>query len=77
MIYIYSTSNCSACAQAKQLCTQAGVEFQTVDLMSLNNAELVNLTEKYGVIRKAPLLVIDGGVLKDVHALRDYLNELN
>ena len=76
MITIYSVPNCSACAQAKQLCTQAGVEFQTVDLTDLGFAETKALTEKYGVIRKAPLLVADDKVLKNNIELREYINEV-
>ena len=76
MITIYSVPNCSACAQAKQLCTQAGVEFQTVDLTDLSFAEMKELTEQYGVIRKAPLLVADGKVLKNNVELRGYISEV-
>lgn len=76
MITIYSVPNCSACTQAKQLCTQAGVEFQTIDLTDLSSTETMRLTEQYGVIRKAPLLVADGNVLKNNIELREYLNEV-
>lgn len=76
MITIYSVPNCAACAQAKQLCTQAGVEFELVDLTDLSFAEMKALTEQYGVIRKAPLLVADGKVLKNNVDLREYLNEV-
>ena len=76
MLTIYSIPNCSACAQVKQLCTQAGVEFQSVDLMDMSSVEMESLTEQYGVIRTAPFLVADGKVLKNNVDLREYLNEV-
>lgn len=75
MITIYSVPTCSACAQAKHLCTQAGVEFQSVDLMNLSSTEMKALMEKYGIISKVPLVVADDKVIKNIE-LREYLNEV-